>query len=184
MSDAASCLVMSAARAPLFQRESGPGSGILYRDAHGYHRLRPLAEVCPDVDGLIRVRDPDVRWIPRAPGAIFAVANLQDGQHVPGLIYGMPRILRHGWFISPDREQLPLLDVTDMARARCIAHRAYDHYSSVAATDVAMLFPPIRSHGGLRDAIVSRYSESLPSLRVDEIVRLGVSITVLETLVS
>lgn len=132
------------------------------------------------VDSIIRICAHEVRWIPRRTGVRFAVANLQDGQHVPGQIYGLPRIVRHGWYRPPEPEVDPLLDLADLPLARCVAHHVYPTYDQVPPAAYAQLFPPLRCRHGLQAAICLRYGRSLPNLARAELLRLGVSITELE----
>lgn len=146
----------------------------------GERRCRWSAVRPPGVDSFIRICDNEVRWIPRQPGTRFAVANVQDGQHIPGQVYGLPRIVRHGWYRPPDPEVEPLLDLAVLPLARCHAHHVYPTYDQVPPAAYALLFPPLRSRQRLEAAICLRYSRSLPYLTHADLLGLGVSITELE----
>ena len=130
------------------------------------------------VDGIIRIHAKDYDQFP--VGSRFTHFNLQTSGHIPGHTYALPKIITPGFYISPEKEQLPVLDFSGCLIAKCLATREHVPYESLSASDFEHSFLHIRTPEALKEAILWRYTQSLPTLSPEAILSLGISITELE----
>lgn len=130
------------------------------------------------IDGVIRIHAKDYSYFPE--DNLFTHFNVQISQHVPGHIYALPKIITPGFFISPEKEQPPILDFSGCLIARCLAVKEEVSYDALTQKDFAYSFRHIQNVDELQTEILWRYTQSLPTLSREEILALGVSITHLE----
>ncbi|MFZ2187579.1 MAG: hypothetical protein WAV46_03075 [Candidatus Moraniibacteriota bacterium] len=130
------------------------------------------------IDGVIRIDTKDYTEFPE--GKLFTHFNLQLSGHIPGCIYALPKIITHGFFVSPNDEQLPLLDFSQCFIAQCIAVRECIPYEALTEEDFIHSFRHIQNVSALQKEILWRYTQSLPNVATKEILSRGVSITALE----
>lgn len=130
------------------------------------------------VDGIIRIHTKDYEQFPAE--SRFTHFNLQTSGHVPGRTYALPKIVTPGFYISPEEEQLPVLDFSGCLIAKCLAVREHVPYESLSGSDFEHSFRHIRTAEELQKEILWRYTQSLPRLSREGILSLGVSITELE----
>jgi hypothetical protein len=146
----------------------------------GHIESVPKEELCAryGIDGIIRIHTKDYGEFPS--GTRFTHFNLQASGHVPGDIYALPKIVTPGFFISPDNEQLPVLDFSRCLIARCVATKEHVPYDRLTEEDFAHSFRHIQDIETLKKEILWRYTQSLPSLPPADMLALGVGITELE----
>lgn len=176
-------LPLASERIPAIEREHGDDRTVLLWEG-GRERLVDWRQTLgrDDLDGLIRLRLGDHMHMPTQPGRRRAVANRQLSRHLVGQRYGVVRIRRHGWFVHPGAEQQPLLELTPLVVATCIACREQIAYADILPREFRLLPPQMRTPASLQATLLSRYQESLPGVPPVVIVQAGVSITTLEVL--
>lgn len=127
---------------------------------------------------FIRIKDKDYADLPDI-GEIFTHFNLQVSNHIVGEIYILPKIIKPG-YLKEDEEVLPLLDFTNAYYAECINVKEHVHYDDLVENDFEFSLPTIKNKEQLKNAILERYTQSMPLLSKEKIISLGVSITTLK----
>lgn len=104
--------------------------------------------------------------------------NLQISNHKPKAKYYLVKIVRSGFF-DGQKEVPCLLDYSDAFVFECIECKEHVEYGQLTEEDFKFSLPHIKTVNELKQAIVKRYSVSLPHLSEDEILSAGVSVTTL-----
>lgn len=154
----------------MIQRESH-GDDILIFDGERevYVKRNVLLEEM-EVDGIIRIQKDDFQSI-SFPYTHF---NLEHTGHQVGKTYALMKIIRSGHY-SQQEEVLPLLDKSSYIKVVCTkAHNfiSYDEIDSYLI-EYGSNFP--KEH--IKEVILKRYSQSLPNVTQQQIIKAGVALT-------
>ncbi|UFX82585.1 hypothetical protein [Candidatus Absconditicoccus praedator] len=130
------------------------------------------------IDGIIRIPQSDFEYIKNK--SVYTHFNLNISNHIPGNIYGLPKILRFGYF-NPQtgEEQLPLLSFEDNLKGKCFDVKEKLSYEDMDRKFFENCLDYIDDIGDLKEHIIGRYSKSMKGLEKDELLELGVSATFL-----
>jgi hypothetical protein len=133
------------------------------------------------IDGIIRLSPERYLHIPDTTKR-YTHFNLEHSGHRIGAIYALPKIVRHGYFVSDTDEKPPVLSFEDIMIARCVSVREFVPYKAITDHDFRYALSIESDAEKLKEEIVFRYAVSLPTLTHKDIVSRGVSVTTLRIL--
>jgi hypothetical protein len=129
--------------------------------------------------GIIRIEDRQYKYLPK--GNLVAHFNLEECGHKIGDTYALPRIIKHGYYSKiKNKEELPVLSFKKIIFGKCIAVKEKLKYNDITLEDYKYSFTNIKNDKQLKKQILKRYSQSMPDLSKEGILKLGVSYTLLE----
>lgn len=128
---------------------------------------------------IIRIQGNEYEALPT--DGLFTHFNLQISRHRVGELYLLANIVEPGHF-DGIHEVLPLLGFDNMLYGLCVEAQEELTYEDLTQRDFEYSFPHIKNVKELEEAILRRYSKSMPHLSREEILKLGVSKTTLEIL--
>lgn len=130
------------------------------------------------VDGICRLKDGE--YLSLAKNQRFlTLFNLQHTTHQAGKLYALAHIVKPGYF-TLTKEVLPLLSFKKSPIARCLSVRNKVAYEQLSIDNFRYSLPAIQNKKQLHEAIVKKYSESVPGLSAEKLIALGVAVTRLE----
>ncbi len=130
-------------------------------------------------NGIIRIEDKQYKYLPK--GRFLAHFNLERCGHKVGYTYVLPRIVRHGYYSKiKNKELLPLLSFKRVVFGECVKVEERIKYSELKSRHFKNSFTNIKNIKQLQKAILSRYTRSMPDLTKEDILKLGVSYTLLK----
>lgn len=131
---------------------------------------------------VIRILDTDYNEIDETQ-KYLAHFNLEDTDSIPGNTYILAKIVEPGFFdhIS-GKERPPTLSLKDVIIAKCLKAETNVPYEKLTPEYFNFSMKHIYDVPTLKDAIIRRYSASMPRLSKEEILGLGVSWQTLELL--
>jgi len=130
--------------------------------------------------GLIRITKNEFNYIENQEIKQLTHFNLQSSNHKIGEKYLLVKIIEHGSFDGKDKETLPLLDLSNPQLFKCVECEENMSYENLNPEIFENSFPDIKNIQELKEAIIKRYSKSMPFLKKEELLELGISITKLE----
>lgn len=122
---------------------------------------------------VIRIQQEEYDEIPKS--GLYAHFNLGVANHVPGETYFLARILKHG---HDDVE--PVLSFENILTGKCVSVKLGVPIDSLSEADFEFSMSGIKDTASLKEIILSRYTKSRPHLSKEEILNMGVTITLLE----
>lgn len=130
-------------------------------------------------DGTIRIENKQYKYLPK--GKYLVHFNLEQCRHKVGYVYALPRIIEHGYFSKTrNKQELPLLSFENIIFGKCLKVREKLKYLDLKSKDFKYSFSNIKTVAQLKRSILTRYSKSMPDLTKEQILKLGVSYTLLE----
>lgn len=136
-------------------------------------------DIAHNVDGDIRILDDEYPEIDTSL-KFYTHFNMEFGGHRIGKRYGLPHIIKQGYFRSQTDEVLPLCSFDNSLVATCVQVREHIPYRSLQDSNFEFSMKHIKNISDLKGAILKRYKVSLPNLSEEEILSFGVGITVLQ----
>lgn len=130
------------------------------------------------INGMIRILKEDYQYLPEK-GSLYQHYNLQPSNHLVGGVYLFAKIERQGYFISSDNEELPLLNLDNCFYGECLSTKKVNSYDNLTEEDFQYSMSSIKNKEQLKQAILKRYSVSVPKLTKEEILKIGLSQTTL-----
>lgn len=122
---------------------------------------------------IIRIQQSEYDEIPES--GFYTHFNLGSAPHVPGTVYSLPRIIKHG-----HDEVDPLLSFENILNAKCIGVKIAVPIDSVTEEDFRYSMRGIKDIESLKERMLYRYTKSRPQLSKEEILNMGVTVTYLE----
>ena len=146
---------------------------------------RKLCEVA-GVDGIIRLTAEEFKhYSLLLPAQSRAKSNnkinhfnLQYSGHRAGKKYLLPKIVKHGYFIDDEHEQLPVLSLKNAIICEVVDVKENVNYEILTNNDIK--YSAYKNVDEVKKAIIKKYSKSMPKLIKNEILKLGVSVTKLK----
>ena len=107
----------------------------------------------------------------------FTHFNLEFGGHKIGSKVVLPRIVRRGYFRSPDDEVIPVLSFKNVYCGTVVRKREHIPYESLQSEIFKYSMKHIQNSEQLAATILERYQTSMPLLSKAEILERGVGMT-------
>ena len=133
-----------------------------------------------NIDGIIRIRKEEYAVLPDNVTHITHF-NLGYAGHKKGAVYALPLIIKPGIF-TKEEDIKPILRFENCVIAKCVGCRNNVSYDQIREEDFIHSFPSIKNRDELKQAILRRYTQSMPDLSLQKILSLGVAITELEVM--
>lgn len=130
--------------------------------------------------GLIRITENEFKHIENKDIKSLTHFNLQSSNHKIGENYLVVKLIDHGSFDGDKTEILPLLDLSNPQLFKCVECEEKISYENLNLETFENSFPDIKNIKELKQRIIERYSKSMPYLKPEELLELGISITKLE----
>jgi len=125
---------------------------------------------------LVRIPEDEYPGID-ASKKFFTHFNLEDTDVIPKNIYLLPKIISTGFFDHLAEEgKEPILSFEDIFITKCVSVKNNLAYKDIDPKAFEFSMKYIKDIPTLKQAILKRYSKSMPRLSKEEIEKLGVAI--------
>jgi hypothetical protein len=131
------------------------------------------------VDEAMRIKDEDYPE-KACVGDTLTNFNLPIQFNRNGFTLAMPRILKPGYFIPPNSEELPLLSFDNIWRAKVVQFFPRLEFKDIRCELLINCIGGATNPDALKLMIYERYKRSLPNLSYDEVLNQGVTVTKLK----
>ncbi len=157
--------------------ERGSGNPNLLLDFDGSESEVPAELVLArfDVSEIVRVPIGEYPKVAK-PGQTFTHFNLQIHADVEDTKVALAKIKRHGYFIKPGKERLPLLSLQDIWLAKTTLFIPATTYEDIPKDVFASTIGNVHNANEVRQLIWNRYSYVLPAKSRFEITNQPISV--------